>query len=186
MPIGICRLCIIYHPPMVAKLRRTERSSTSPVQPALHNGTRVENIHPTSLSFTDYSTSLEVTPIPGCTIWMNEDRDSSWLIFNLNHDDLTVLPLEREDRKTEGRYYRYWMNSRDAISYPSRCRRAKQMYMLSYLMPNATKLRCRGLIAPWEYTCFKFELRTTRKSFRSVHNCKMSSSELNTTAGGKP
>ena len=109
MPIGICRLCIIYHPPMVAKLRRTERSSTSPVQPALHNGTRVENIHPTSLSFTDYSTSLEVTPIPGCTIWMNEDRDSSWLIFNLNHDDLTVLPLEREDRKTEGRYYRYWM-----------------------------------------------------------------------------
>ena len=43
-----------------------------------------------------------------------------------------------------------------------RCRRAKQTYMLSYLMPNATKLRCRGLIAPWEYTCFKFELRTTR------------------------
>ena len=27
--------------------------------------------------------------------------------------------------------------------------------MLSYLMPNATKLRRRGLIAPWEYTCFK-------------------------------
>ena len=52
--------------------------------------------------------------------------------------------------------------------------------MLSYSMPNATKLRCRGLIAPWEYTCFKFELRTNRNRLQDVFP------ELNATAGGNP
>ena len=57
--------------------------------------------------------------------------------------------------------------------------------MLSYLMPNATKLRRRGLIAPWEYTCFELikddpKIDLKRAQLQDVFP------EFNATAGGKP
>ena len=60
-----------------------------------------------------------------------------------------LMIVEEDPRNTEHN------KSRRCHFVPISMLKSRADIHASYLMPNATKLRRRGLTAPWEYTCFK-------------------------------